>query len=125
MKSNIEKKLNELQEDDIYSLILFALFKLKDIPEYSALRELSYIMDKNSLFNFLNYFGGTTIKVPTINELKILLYSLLLYEFVNLEHIEFNEAVKKLNQKEFQLKEIKKVYFKLCKILSKYNFKRR
>ena len=39
-KSNIIKALEELDKQDIYSLILFTLYKLKDVSEYSVLSEL-------------------------------------------------------------------------------------
>ena len=44
-KSNIIKALEELDKRDIYSLILLILYRLKEIPEYSTLSELVYILD--------------------------------------------------------------------------------
>lgn len=120
----IREEIEKLNVKDIYSLILFALYKMKDIPEYSTLSELAYILDKNSLLNFLEYFGGMEIKVPTLREFKLVLNSLLLYEYVNLENIEFNKALKLLDKDEFQLREIREIYRSLSDILDKYNFKR-
>ena len=51
---------------DIYSIILFIIFKIKKLPEYAALSELVYVLDKDSLLKLCEYFGGTTIKIPTI-----------------------------------------------------------
>ena len=73
------QELNNLKSQDIYSLILFALYKLREIPEYSTLSELAYIVDKENLLKLCEYFGGTTIHIPTIDELESILYSLLLY----------------------------------------------
>ena len=79
--------------------MLFALFKLRDIPEYSSLSELAYILDKNNLLKFCEYFGGLTLKVPTINELESILYSLVLYQYVDIEKIEYDEAIKLIGSK--------------------------
>ena len=65
--STINSNLNTLKERDVYSLLLFCLYKLSDIPEYSSLSELVYVMDKKNFLNFCEYFGGQTIKVPTID----------------------------------------------------------
>lgn len=124
MKSNIKPKLDELKSTDIYSMILFALYKLKEIPEYSTLSELVYILNKESLMNLLNYFGGLTITIPTQNELKIVVNALLLYQFIQLENKEINEAIKLLDIDESLIKEVKLTYFKLSEILDKYDFRR-
>ena len=79
-KSNILKALEELDKKDIYSLILFTLYRLKDVSEYSVLSELVYILDKDSFARFLSYFEGQTIKVPKINELTNIVNALLFYE---------------------------------------------
>lgn len=89
MKKETKEKLDSLQSTDVYSLILFAIFKMKDIPEYSTLSELAYILDKESLFNFLEYYGGTTIKVPTLDEFNQIIRALILYQAVNLEGLDF------------------------------------
>ena len=71
----IREQLDSLKVTDIYSLILFTLYKLKDIPEYSTLSELAYILDKKSLLNFFEYFGGTTITIPTLKDFKLVIIS--------------------------------------------------
>lgn len=124
MKSNIKPKLDELKSTDIYSMILFALYKLKEIPEYSTLSELVYILNKESLMNLLNYFGGLTITIPTQNELKVVVNALLLYQFIQLENKDINEAIKLLDIDESLIKEVKLTYFKLSEILDKYDFRR-
>lgn len=125
MKNNqIKQSLNELSYTDIYSLILFAIYKLDDDPKYSTLSELVYTMDKDSLFNFLECFGGLTIKVPTVKELMVVINALLLYQDVNVEGVPFNDAIKNVNLKEYHLKDIKDAYEKICNVLSQYSFKR-
>jgi hypothetical protein len=124
MKKAIREKLDSLQLTDVYSLMLFSIFKMKDIPEYSTLSELAYILDKESLFNFLEYYGGTTIKVPTLQEFNQIIRALLLYQAVNLENIDFNKAFKGI-EPEFQTNDTKEAYFKIVKILDKYDFRRK
>lgn len=124
MKSQIKQALDELKQPDVYSLILFTLYKVKDIPEYSTLSELIYILEKDSLLNFIRYYGGTTIRVPTMDELRLVVNSLLLYEYVNLEHMEFEKAIEKLDKTKGQIEEIKLYYSKVCNVLENYSFKR-
>lgn len=121
MKSTKED-FNNLSKEDIYSLMLFALYKVKDVPEYSTLSELAYILDKQSLLNFLEYYGGTTITIPKLSDLKTITNALLLYEYINLRNETLGNAVKKLDCKDYELDEVRAVYYKLCKVLSRYDF---
>lgn len=124
MVNNIKASLDELKVTDVYSLIMFALYKMSDIPEYSALSELVYVLDKDSLFNFLECFGGTTIRVPTVKELKIVINALLLYQFVNLEGKEMEQAIQDIDMQDFRLRDVLSVYNEVCSVLKNYNFKR-
>ena len=120
----IEEAVATLKESDIYSLMLFAMFKLRDIPEYSSLSELVYILDKDSLLKLCEYFGGLTIKIPTIEELESIMYSLILYQYVNIDGMDYDEAVKIIGYKSSQLRKVKSDYFAICEILDKYDFRR-
>jgi len=116
------EELNKLKDQDIYSLILFSLFKIRDIPEYASLSELVYILDKYSLLKLCEYFGGMTLKIPTIEELESIVYTLVLYQFVDIEHKEYNDAIKLLGCSNEMLKKVKHTYKYLSKILDKYDF---
>ena len=122
--SNIEKALNELDKTDVYSMILFALYKLREVPEYLTLSELSYILDNKSLLNFLDYYGGMTLTVPTKKDFDVVINALLLYQDVNIENIEFSKALRSIDKQENDIDEIKKAYFKLCDVLKNCEFKR-
>ena len=124
-KNNILDTLNELSQTDVYSLLLFALWRIKEIPEYSTLSELAYILDNNSLMRFLDYYGGSTIKVPTKEEFSVLIEALSLYRQVNIEGIDFKEALANLTYKDLSLKDIKESYQKIDSILTKYTFRRK
>lgn len=115
------KDLSTLKQVDVYSLVLFALYQIKEVPEYSTLSELAYVLDKTNLMNLLDYFGGTTIKIPTKRELQILINALLVYQCVKIEKLSFAVAIGRLGDIDvLQLKEIKNVYGKLCEILDRY-----
>lgn len=117
----MSRDFNLLKQADVYSLVLFALYQIKEIPEYTTLSELAYILDKDNLFNLLDYFGGTTIKIPTKRELQTIINALLIYQSVKLEKCTFTVALNKLSDVDsLQLKEIKSIYGKLCDILDKY-----
>lgn len=123
--SRIKEELSTLKDADIYSLILFSLFKLRGVPEYSTLSELVYVLDKDSLLKLCEYFGGMTLKIPTIKELESLVYVLILYQYVNIDKMDYNEAIKLIGYKSSDLKRVKADYRKLCSILDEYDFKSR
>lgn len=114
--------LDSLKERDVYSLLLFCLYKLQEIPEYSSLSELVYVMDKSNFLNLCEYFGGQTLRIPTINEVESLMYSLLLYQYVNIDHIPYNKAIDIIGKESHELREVKKNYRNLCKVLENYTF---
>jgi hypothetical protein len=119
---NISKELNNLTEADIYSLMLFVLYKTNELPEYSSLSQLSYILDKENLLKLCEYYGGTTIRIPTIRELELLLNSLLVYQLVDIENNPLDEILESMRIKTGSNTEIKRNYFVIKELLSKYNF---
>lgn len=118
------KRIDNFKDTDIYSLSMFVLYKLTEIPEYSIMGELPYILDKKNLLDFCNYFGGRTIKVPTLNELHSIMYLLLLYQYTKIEGKPYDEAVSLIGYKSTELRHVKSAYNKLCAILDKYKFGR-
>lgn len=120
----IKDELNNLKEVDIYSMLLFVLYKMKDIDEYSVLSELAYVLDKQNLLNLCEYFGGITLKIPTIDELESILNSLVLYQYIEIEGMSYDEAVSKVGFDSYDLRKVKKDYLKLMKILDTYSFTR-
>lgn len=122
VRKETREKLDSMTKPDVYSLLLFALFKLRDVPEYSSLSELAYVLDGESLLNLLTYFGGTTIKVPTVAELKLVLNVLLLYQYTALDGIDYDKALTMIDSKGYQQSEINDCYAKLSSILSRYDF---
>ena len=119
----IKNNLDKLKEADIWSFILFALFKMREIPEYTSLSELIYILDKSSLLKLCEYFGGQTITIPTIEELETMLYGLVLYDLMEIKNLEYDEAITHLpTTVSTSIKKIRYSYLKIKNILSSYDF---
>ena len=121
---SIKNQLENLTTQDIYSLLLFSLFKIKELPEYSTLSELCYLLDQNNLLKLCEYCGGMTIKIPTIAQLENLINILILYKYVHIDKIEFEEALLKIDLSQLNIKQIKRDYYKLESVLDKYDFRR-
>lgn len=124
-KSYLIKTLEEMDVKDVYSLLLFVLYKLKDDKKFSTLSELVYILDKDSLFNLLGVFGGLTITIPTTKDLKLVVNGLLIYQLVNLENRDLMTSIKEVNKGEYTEAELKEVYLKICEVVQNYEFKRK
>ena len=120
----INKELTNLKDSDIMSFILFALFKLKETNEYSALSELAYILDKTNLINLCEYFGGLTITIPTIEELETLINALLLYKYIDIDKMLESEALA-LVRDTIDLKSTKRCYGKIRELLNNYSISAR
>ena len=117
---SIKTELKKLKEVDIWSLMLFVLYNFQKIPEYSSLSELAYIVDEKTLLKLCEYFGGQTITIPTIDQLEETIYAMLLYQYTDIEHIPFDEALLLLRVNENQEKSIKNCYKTLKYVLSNY-----
>ena len=121
----IKENLLTLHDMDRWSLVLFVLYKMIGIPEYSTISELAYVLDKDSLLKLCEYFGGITIKIPTIDELELLIHSLVLYQYVNIDNMEYDKAIEIIGKNSIDLRAVKSCYLKICEVLSKYEFKSR
>lgn len=121
---NINKALQTLKREDIYSFMMFALYELRNVEEYRVLSELSYILDNENILNFLDYYGGMTLKVPKKEDLRLVINALLLYQYVNLEGIEVDKALKKLKKSVAETNKIRKCYETIALTLEKYSFNR-
>ena len=119
--SNTRKDISALRSVDVYSLVLFTLFQMKQVPEYATLSELAYILDKQNLLYLLEYFGGMTITIPTKEELQLVINTLLVYQYVKVEKMTYQKALNMLvNVPKGQYKQIELSYSKACEVLDKY-----
>lgn len=124
-KSNIVRSLDRLAEKDVYSVMMFMLYGLKDEPEYSALSELVYALDKDSLLNVLSLLGGTTVRIPTISELGTVLAGLMVYSNVNFNGMSVQDAMADVRTPDIREQDLMDAYAKISEAMSKYEFKPR
>ena len=85
MMSSVKKDINNLHLSDIYSLMLFILFKVQEVPEYALTSELCYLLDGANMTRLLTYFAGRTIKFPSASDLAVVTNALLMYQYINID----------------------------------------
>ena len=52
----LTRDVSKLKEDDVINILLYAIYKLTNDPEYSAISELAYVLDKDSLYKLCATF---------------------------------------------------------------------
>jgi hypothetical protein len=125
MKTSIKQNLNSLHLSDIYSLMLFVMYKLQDVPDYAALSELCYLLDGANLTRLLTYFAGKTLQVPTAEEFANMSKALLLYQYVNIDGHTLVEAQNRLEDvTPKQRDQITELYLKILPVMKQYNIDR-
>ena len=117
----IKEELKKLNKIDIWSLMLFVLFNFQKIPEYSSISELAYILDEKNMLRLCEYFGGQTIKIPTIDELETTLYAMLMYQYIDVEKMSEADAVTLMNIDPDIIKSIKSIYKNIKTVLNRYS----
>lgn len=85
MTDNMGKVLSKFSEADTYALICSYLYEYKNLPQYSIISELAYILDSKSFINLIKYFDGQTIKLPTKEEFQVAIRTLLLLQYFEIE----------------------------------------
>ena len=125
LKNSIKKDLNNLHLSDIYSLMLFILFKVQEIPEYAVTSELCYLLDGANMTRLLTYFAGRTIKFPTESDMAVVTNALLMYQYINIDGDTFVSAQNKLGDITKKEKDkITELYIQLLPIMKQYNIDR-
>ena len=120
----MKKALDAMSEKDIYTLMLYALYKLKDVPEYASLSELSFVLDHDNLLKFIQIFAGTTIKVPTMHEFDLVIHALLVYQDVDLSNVSLDTAITKNITDDISKRELKETYFVIKEALKTFKGKK-
>ena len=121
MKQAMTKNLEQLKIKDLYSILLFVLYKLKDDNKYSTLSELAYLLDKDSLLKLCQYYGGMTITIPTIEDLDKVLNGMLVYQKVDLEHQNLKEVLSNFSRAAHERDEVLETYLVVKSVISGYN----
>lgn len=125
MKTNIKKNLNNLHLSDIYSLMLFVLYKVQEIPEYAVTSELCYLLDGANMTRLLTYFAGKTVTFPTESEMAVVTNALLMYQYINIDGETFTAAQNKLDKLTKKEKDaVTELYVQLLPIMKQYNIDR-
>lgn len=125
MKTSVKQNLNNLHLSDIYSLMLFVMYKLQDVPDYAALSELCYLLDGSNLTRLLTYFAGRTLQVPTNEEFANMSKAMLLYQYINIDGHTLVEAQSRLeNVTAKQKEDITNLYLQILPIMRQYNIDR-
>lgn len=124
-KPSIKKSLNNLHLSDIYSLMLFILFKVQEIPEYAVTSELCYLLDGANMTRLLTYFAGKTVTFPTEAEMAIVTNALLMYQYINIDGETFTAAQNKLGDLTKKEKDkVTELYVQILPIMKQYNIDR-
>lgn len=118
---SIKSELKNLNDVDTISLLMFALYKMRDTKETSALSELAFVLDKDNFINLCEYFGGSTITIPTLEEVDQLLYGLMMFQYLDIQKLSYEEAMLKLGDR-YHPHTIRASYRKIKEVLSEYEF---
>ena len=119
---SIKNELNNLKTADIYSLLMFTLFQCRNTDEYSSLSELAYILDEKNLLSLLEYFGGTTITIPRIDELELLLCGLNVFKSVNIDNMSVEDSLQSYSNSRFNIEDVQKTYLQIANVMTNYSF---
>lgn len=97
-KEDIERRIGRiLDEEETFFLSLVLLGHLHEDKQYKDLSELIFLFDNYKGFKqFIKYYGGKTIEVPTLIELKQTLRLLDLFQKVVIDKRDFDEYYTKL-----------------------------
>lgn len=124
-KTSMKESLDNLHLSDVYSLMLFALYRVQEIPDYAVLSQLCYLLDGSNLNRLLTYFEGQTITFPTKEEMSIMTNALLLYQYVQIDGLTYPEGDAKLEGlKASERKKVLDLYLKLLPVMANYNIDR-
>jgi Ca2+-binding EF-hand superfamily protein len=117
-KDELGRKINSiLNEKETFLLSLIMLVHMQEDEKYQDLTELIFLFENyNGFKQFIKFYGGKTINVPTTTEVKQSLRCLDLFQKVYIDHKNFDECYDKLKlldlglSKEYCEKEIAKFY---------------
>ena len=119
-------KFNAIKESYRYRLIFLCEQYLDrgylTPKEYSSLSELAYILDEKNLLSLCEYYGGTTITIPKIEDLELLLCGISVFKAVHLDNIDMEDSLERYKNSKFSLEDIKLTYLKVSETMSSFKF---
>ena len=93
LNKKLQQESDKQDYNQYFSTILYCLYKLGDNERYSTLSELPFILDGKNLLNFLEFYGGKTITIPTKEELLNVISALQIYQDVDLQGKEYPASI--------------------------------
>lgn len=117
-KDELGKRINRiLDEKETFLLSLMMLVHLNEDEKYHKLTELIFLFDNYKGFKqFIKFYEGQTIEVPTVMELKQAMRLLELFQKTRIDKKDFDECYTSLKMyetgltKEYCVKELDKFY---------------
>lgn len=88
------KEVPLLEREDTLSLAMTMLYFISKDGKYETTGKLSLLLDQKSFLNFIKYYGGKTIKVPTFEQLSEMIKYVLIYQYHYIEGLEWDESIK-------------------------------
>ena len=104
-KNDFEKKLNKiLEEEETFMLSLILLAHMRDDDKYKNISELIFLFDNYKGFKqFIKFYEGQSIDIPTVLEIKQALRLLSLFQKVKIDGKDFNKAYESCKLNELKL----------------------
>lgn len=94
--ANNYKILEEISdEQDIYYVSILMLSLATGRSIYSDVAELALLLDKESFKNLIGYYGGSTVRIPTSDEVISSMEAALLYYYTEVLNYSMEDALKK------------------------------
>lgn len=121
-KEDINQVFMNMQTSDTYSLLCSFLYEMKNIPGYSPLSELCYMLDRDSFEKLLIYFEGKTVTFPTKEEFVDAVRMVKLYQYYEVEKRPWKDCVLLAGYESSSGKLAHNKLEKLKETLEKYNF---
>ena len=90
----LDKRINRLLgEKETFLLSLMLLVHMEGDEKYHNISELIFLFDSYKGFKqFIKYYEGQTINVPTVKEVKEALRLLELFQKVHIDNLDFDES---------------------------------
>ena len=104
-RSELDKKVSKiLGEEETFLLSLILLAHMHEDDKYKNLSELIFLFDNYKGFKqFIKFYEGQTIDVPTVKELKQSLRLLALFQKVKVDNRDFDESYEQLKMNSLDL----------------------
>lgn len=119
------KEIPFLEKEDTLSLAMTMLYFISKDSNYETTGKLSLLLDQKSFLNFIRYYGGKIIRVPTFEQLSEMIKYVLIYQYHYIENLSWDDSIKQsgliLKSPDEKEKVIKKIDG-FDQYLRKYNF---